>query len=80
RFQKARASDPGTLASEEFLQRVHGAVTVYHEVHAQLSEGASFYADLLGRLGQLKQTCDDLVRLVRRHPPAVLKWGLSPGL
>lgn len=34
---------------------------LFHEVHAQLSEGAMFYSDLLQRLAQLNQTCEDLV-------------------
>lgn len=63
RFQKARASDRETLDREAFLQKVHGAVMLFHEVHAQLSEGAMFYSDLLQRLAQLNQTCEDLVRL-----------------
>eukprot|EP00903_Cladosiphon_okamuranus_P015118 g13981.t1 len=61
RFQKARASDRETLDREAFLQKVHGAVMLFHEVHAQLSEGAMFYSDLLQRLAQLNQTCEDLV-------------------
>lgn len=44
------------------MQQVHGGVMLFHEVHAQLSEGAMFYADLLQRLAQLNQTCEDLVR------------------
>lgn len=64
RFQKARASDRETLDREAFLQKVHGAVMLFHEVHAQLSEGAMFYSDLLQRLAQLNQTCEDLVRLL----------------
>eukprot|EP00752_Nemacystus_decipiens_P018228 g16356.t1 len=61
RFQQARASDRETLDREAFLQKVHGAVMLFHEVHAQLSEGAMFYSDLLQRLAQLNQTCEDLV-------------------
>lgn len=61
RFQKARASDQATLDREAFLQRVHASVTLFHEVHAQLSEGSTFYSDLLQRLAQLNQTCEDLV-------------------
>ncbi|CAN0471629.1 unnamed protein product, partial [Hapterophycus canaliculatus] len=61
RFQEARASDRQTLAREAFLQKVHESVMLFHEVHAQLSEGAMFYSDLLQRLAQLNQTCEDLV-------------------
>lgn len=64
RFQKARASDHVTLQREAFLQKVHHAVMLFHEVHAQLSEGATFYSDLSKRLSQLNQTCEDLVSFV----------------
>jgi hypothetical protein len=37
---------------------VDGAATAFHDAHAQLAEGASFYGDLVGRLLQVAQTCE----------------------
>lgn len=43
------------------MQKVHASVVLFHDVHALLSEGSMFYSDLLQRLAQLNQTCEDLV-------------------
>ncbi|CAM9517364.1 unnamed protein product, partial [Ectocarpus fasciculatus] len=67
RFQKARASDQETLDREAFLQKVHSSVVLFHDVHALLSEGSMFYSDLLQRLAQLNQTCEDLVYTQALH-------------
>jgi hypothetical protein len=40
------------------VQDVDGAATAFHDAHAQLAEGASFYGDLVGRLLQVAQTCE----------------------
>ncbi|CAM9260510.1 unnamed protein product [Chrysoparadoxa australica] len=58
-FQVARASDPITVGREAFLQRLHAAIALFHEVEAQLGEGLVFYLDLLRRLTMLSQTAQD---------------------
>jgi len=37
---------------------VNAAATEFHDAHAQLTDGASFYGDLVGRLLQLVQTAE----------------------
>jgi programmed cell death 6-interacting protein len=60
-FTEARNHNSTAKAREAFLNQISEAVEEYHSARSRLSEGGSFYGDLLRRLAQLNQTVEDMI-------------------
>jgi hypothetical protein len=59
RFQAARQADRVTLERDALIQQLETGIVRCHEIHAQLTEGKSFYNTISKRLQQLQQLVED---------------------
>jgi hypothetical protein len=61
RFEAARSTDAVAVGRQRITTELEQALSEFHDIHAKLSEGSSFYSDLVGRLMQISQTVEGYI-------------------
>jgi hypothetical protein len=61
KFEAARSTDAVAVGRQRITTELEQALSEFHDIHAKLSEGSSFYSDLVGRLMQISQTVEGYI-------------------